>query len=500
MSSIFLTHCMVGPDFHSPSAPSTLKYTHLPMLKQTASAPTAGDSGKSQHFVYDKTIPAMWWKVFHSRELNHLIVLGIRHSPNLAAAKAALTQAQQNYFVQAGALFPSIAANFLVEPQRFNPALFGGSSSRPVGARITSIFTLYNPNLAIAYTLDIFGALRRQVESAAAQVDNQNYELEAAFLTLSSNIVNTAVNLASIRAQIATTSQLVRSQEKTLKIIKEQFNIGSASGLDVLLQQTELEQTRSALPPLKESLAQNYHALAILIGDLPSESDLPEFNLQDLHLPRELPIGCPSILVRQRPDIQAAEALLHSASAQVGVAIANMLPQFTINATYGGMSTVIGSVFEPQNIIWNVPMTLSQPIFNGGALLAKKRGADAAFQQAAAQYRQVVLQAFQNVADTLASIRYDAQLLQATKLAETAAFKAYQLSKQQYQLGGVHYLDLLIAERSWQTTTIARIQAEAARYTDSVALFQALGGGWQKRQSMQINPDLAQNTCEYRPV
>lgn len=489
---------MVGPDFHPPKPPPTAKYTHLPLPSKTAATPSLKNSGKSQKFVYNKNIPAMWWEVFHSPALNQLIVAGLRHNANLAAAKATLMQAQQNYVAQAGTLYPTVAANFLVEPQRFSPSLFGGSSTGTVGSKITSVFTLYNPNITIAYTLDLFGGLRRQVEAVGAQIDYQGYELEAAFLTMSSNIVNTAINIGSLRAQIEATNRLILSQEKTLKIIQQQFEMGGASRSDVLLQETQLEQTRATLPPLKQSLTQNYHALAILIGELPSESDLPHFNLKDIHLPAELPLSCSSQLVRQRPDIKAAEALVHAASAQIGVAIANMLPQFTVNATYGGMSTVLKNVLEPQNRVWSIPMTLTEPIFNGGTLIARKRAADAAFEQAAAQYRQTVLQAFQNVADTLGAIKHDAQLLKAEQLAEVAALQSYQMAKQQFQLGSVHYITVFTAERSYQLAVIARIQAEAARYSDTVALFQALGGGWQGRCPLSCEPALLQNMCQYK--
>lgn len=495
-----LIGCMVGPDFRPPAAPPTSKYTHFPLPPKTAAVPSLKNSGKAQKFVFNKNIPAMWWKIFHSPALNRLIVAGLRHNPNLAAAEAALMQAQQNYIAQAGTLYPQVTANFLVEPERFSPALFGGSTTNPLGEKITSVFTLYNPNLTIAYTFDLFGALRRQIETLRAQVDYQGYQLEAAFLSLSSNIANTAINIGSLRAQIEATNRLILSQQKTLRIIQQQFEMGGAARSDVLLQQTQLEQTKATLPPLKQSLTQNYHALAILIGELPSESDLPHFNLKDIHLPAELPLSCPSQLVRQRPDIQAAEALVHVASAQIGVAIANMLPQFTINATYGGMSTVLKNVFAGQNRVWSIPMNLSEPIFSGGSLVARKRAADAAFEQAAAQYRQTVLQAFQNVADTLGAIRHDAQFLKAQQSAESAALQTYQMAQQQFQFGSVHYITVFTAERSYQLAVIARIQAEAARYSDTVALFQALGGGWQGRSPLSGEPALVKNMCQYKAL
>ncbi len=493
--TFFLTSCMVGPNFHSPRAPHVCRYTESPTPTKTVSIEGAGKAGKSQHFIAGETLPSAWWHLFHSPEINALICQGLANSPNLAAAKAALVQAEENYIAQVGTLYPSLTANGQLERQRFSAAEFGGSGA---GA-ISSIFNLINANVGVTYTLDIFGGLRRQIEATGAQVCFEKYELDAAFLTLSSNIVTTSITIASLRAQIAATEELIQAQEKTLNIVKKQFNLGGASKADVLTQETQLGQLRATLPPLQQSLVQNQHSMSILIGQFPCEDAIPKLNLDKLNLPTNLPIGVPSRLVKQRPDIQAAEALLHAASAQIGVATANLYPQITVTGAYGWINTSVGGLFEPDNKVWNIAAAIAQPIFNGGMLEAKKRAAVAAYQQAAAQYQQTVLQAFQNVADTLRALQHDAELLKAQKNAENSAHRSLILTQAQFRLGGVNYLNLLTAERSYQQARIARIQAQASRYTDTAALFQALGGGWWRRPALNCDPQLNKNLERYRP-
>lgn len=484
---------MVGPNFHSPQAPNVSSYIRCANPTKTEKISSAGKSGKSQHFVLGKTIPADWWHVFHSHEINNLVYAGLTNSPNLAAAKAALLQAQENYIAQIGTLFPTVTGNLSAQRQRFSSATIGGSSSS------SSVFNLYGANVSVAYTLDAFGGLRRQIEALGAQADFQNYELEAAFLTLSSNITTTAITIASLRAQIAATQELIQDQEKTYNIVKKQFALGASSKTDVYIQETQLGQLRATLPPLKQSLMQNLHALSSLIGQLPDEMSLPNLNLDKITLPTDLPISVPSLLVRQRPDIKAAEALLHAASAQIGVATANMYPQITLTGAFGWQNTLIAGMFSPTNEVWNYAAALAQPIFNGGTLVAKKRAAVAAFEQSAAQYRQTVLQAFQNVADTLRALQHDAQTLKALTETENSAHHLLTMTEQQFQLGSVNYLNLLIAQRSYQQARIARIQAQASRYTDTAALFQALGGGWWNRCSLDNDCDVNKNLQRYTP-
>lgn len=468
----------MGPNFHAPIPPKTEHYIQNKSVKKTNQDKASGAAGKAQYFQAGRDIPGEWWRVFHSEGMNSLIAAGIAHNPNLEAAKAALVEAQENYQAQLGTLFPVVAANFSAERMRQNGTAFNADNSALTAPRT---FNLFNGNLSAAYTLDVFGGLRRQIEAVGAQVDFQAFELEAAFLNLSSSIVNTAINIASLDAQIDATRQLIKAQTKTLRIVQGQFNIGSASKADILLQETQLAGSYATLPPLKQSLAQQYHALSILIGELPREDRFPVFKLADLHLPGDLPVSCPSLLTRQRPDVRAAEALLHAASAQIGVATANLFPQITLNGSYGGQSNQLNTLFSPQNIVWNIGANAAQTLFQGGTLLAQRRAAIAAFDQAAAQYRQTVLQAFQNVADSLRALQNDADLLKSQKEVENTALQSLNLTQQSFQLGGASFLDLLISQRAYQVALINRIQAQAARFNDTAALFQALGGGWWNR-------------------
>jgi NodT family efflux transporter outer membrane factor (OMF) lipoprotein len=470
--SAALTSCMMGPNFHSPKAPATTRYTEPPQPAKTTSIRHAGNAGKAQHFIMGQDIPAAWWTLFHSQAINDLVQIGLDNSPNLAAAKATLTLAKENVNAQIGStLFPQITGTLGGERQRFNGAAFGGIGS-------SSIFNLYNATVNVSYTLDVFGSARREIEALVAQVDYERYELAAAYLTLTSNIVTTAVTVASLDAQIKATKDIIRYQQDELTILNKQFKLGGIAGADVLTQETQVAQTRATLPPLEQNLAQARHALAVLVGSLPSDFQLPVIRLSKLKLPDHLPVSLPSSLVRQRPDIQASEALLHAATAQVGVATANLFPQFTISGSYGWQSTVPSQLFKSGTNLWSWGGSLLQPIFEGGSLLAKRRGAIAGLEIAEAQYRQTVLQAFQNVADTLRALEHDAQSLKAQKAAEVAARKSLNVTQQQFRLGGVNYISLLTAERSYQAALVARIQAEAARYADTAALFQALGGGW----------------------
>jgi NodT family efflux transporter outer membrane factor (OMF) lipoprotein len=474
--SALLSSCMVGPNFHSPRSPHVKSFTETPMPAKTAATPAAGKAGKPQSFVQGQNIPAEWWYLFHSKELNQLITCGLANSPNLAAAYAALRVAQENLNVQVGnLLFPAFNAGFLAQRQRFSSATIGGT---PGGS---PVFNLFNASVNVAYTLDFFGGNRRQVEGFSAQVDYQQFQLIAAYLTLTSNIVTTSVAIASYKAQIDATIDLIDAQAGQLRIMTRQLGLGGVSRETVLTQQTLVEQTRATLPPLQKSLSQARHALAALVGTFP-DRQLPEVRLNALILPGKLPVSLPSNLVRQRPDVRASEALLHSAMTGIGVATANLLPQFTISGVYGWETSVASQLFSQTSKIWSMATNIAQPIFRGGALWAQRRQAIASYEQAAAQYRQTVLTAFQNVADVLRALETDARTLRAQQAAEVAARQNLYLSQQQYGLGGVSYLTFLNAQQQYQSTRIAVIQAKAARYADTAALFQALGGGWWNKE------------------
>jgi NodT family efflux transporter outer membrane factor (OMF) lipoprotein len=414
--------------------------------------------------------------LFHSDTLDRLIRQALADNPTLAAAKARLREALENRRAGLGALFPTIDANASTSRQKISGASFGQPDND------ISAFNLFNASVNVSYALDIFGGTRRALEALQSQIDYQQYQLEGAYLTLTSNIITTAVQEASLRAQIISTKNIQALQEKQLSVVENQFRLGGASRSDILAQKTQLAQTQATLPPLEKALAQTRHLLAVLTGRLPHEgAELPEFSLTEIDLPEELPVSLPSSLVRQRPDIMASEALFHAACAQVGVATAYLYPQITLTGSYGFAATNVGDLFNSNAVVWNLGAGLLQPIFHGGTLTAKRRAAIAAYDQAEAQYRSTVLQAFQNVADALRALEMDANALKAQADAEAAASDTFDLTQKEYQLGAVSYLSLLNAERQYQQSQIGLIQAQAARFADTAALFQALGGGWWNR-------------------
>lgn len=468
--AVMLTACMVGPNFHSPKAPKVTRYTESPLPPKTVKA--SGSGGEAQSFLKEKDIPLLWWELYHSPEINELVRAGLRHNPTLASASAALREARETWKAQIGnSLLPAIDAGGGVQRQRYSALQIGGAAGR------SATFTLYNVAATVSYTLDFFGGARREIESLRAQVDYQQFEVIAANLTLTSNIVTTSVSIASYQAQIDATQELIKAQQGLLNILNHQYRLGSVSNENVLIQKTLVEQTRATLPPLQKSLALSKHAMSALVGTFP-EGALPKINLNRLKLPSELPLSIPSMLVRQRPDVRAAEALLHAANAQIGVATANLLPQISLTGNDGWLNTSWSKLFTSPNNVWSIAGQVAQPLFHGGALLAQRRAAIAAYDQAAAQYKQTVLLAFQNVADALSALETDARTLQAQVRAEAAAKASLQLTLNQYRLGSVSYINLLNAQQQYQQTRISRIQAQAQRYSDTAALFQALGGGW----------------------
>lgn len=468
-----LNGCMVGPDFRSPEPPATKTYTETAMPTETAAAPVTG--GTTQRFT-DKDIPARWWELFHSQALDQLIRRALKQSPSLAAAQATLRQASENLRARSGTeYYPGIDAKLSGSRQKATGAAFG----QPGGF----YYGLYNASVDLSYSLDLFGGGRRELEALKSQVDYQRYQLEGAYLTLTANIVTNAVQEASLRAQLKATQEIITLQEKQLALVERQFQLGGAARSDVLAQQAQVAQTRTSLPPLEKALAQTRNQLAVYSGSLPSEATLPEFDLEGLQLPQELPLSVPSKLVRQRPDILATEELLHAAGAQVGVATANLYPQITLNASLGSQSGRLQDLFSSGTSIWSLGAGLLQPVFHGGELTAKRRAAIAAYDQAAAQYRETLLLAFQNVADVLQALDADARELKAQAEAETAARDTLEVAQQQFRFGAVNYLALLNAQRQHQQSLIGLVQARATRFADTAALFQAMGGGWWNRET-----------------
>lgn len=467
--SLALGGCVVGPDFKSPAAPqqSANSYTASALPAATVETKDAGQAGAVQHTNYGQALPAQWWTLFHSPQLDQLIRSALEQNPSLSAAEASLRQAQENYNAESGSLkYPTVAGQLGATRER--AALTGTTPST---------FNLYNASVNISYNLDLFGGNKRQLEGLMAQVDYQRFEVEAAYQTLIANVVTTAITEAALRAQLKATREVLSSQQKQLDVINKQLALGGIARSVQLTQSTQLAQTQALIAPLEKSLELTRNQLAVYIGKLPSEAGLPEFDLNSLQLPQELPVSLPSSLVSQRPDIRASEALLHQASAQVGVATANLYPQINLTGSYGGSRVQTGG-FSASSTLWNFGAGLTQPIFNGGALSAKRRAALAAYDQANANYRSTVLNAFKNVADSLRAIDSDATTLQAQANAEALAKASLDLATQQFNIGAISYLTLLDAERTYQQAHIALVQAQAARFTDTAALFQALGGGW----------------------
>jgi len=471
-----LTGCAVGPDFQRPTAPTVDGYTQQPLPAQTASVEVKG--GEAQRFVKDMDIPGQWWTLFHSKPLNDLIEQSLKANPDLESAQAALRVARENVYAQQGAFSPSVEANF--NPTRQKTA---GVLTSPL-ANSNYTYSLHTAQVAVAYVPDVFGGNRRQVESLKAQADSQRFQLEATYLTLTSNVVTAALQEAALRGQIAATRRIIDIQSKSLELLKRQYELGQIATGDVVAQEAALAQVQAMLPPLEKQLAQQRDLLARLAGRFPSESLVEEFELSALQLPHELPVSLPSKLVEQRPDVRSAEEQLHAASAEIGVSIANRLPNITLSASAGSSATAISQLFMPGTGFWALAANITQPIFQGGTLLHRQRAAEAAYDQAAAQYSSVVLTAFQNVADTLHAIQSDSDALKAAAAAERAADKSLSIVRQQLELGDVSYLALLNAEQTYQQAIISLVQTLDNRYTDTAALFQALGGGWWNRSDV----------------
>ena len=464
-----LCSCAVGPDFKRPDAPKVTGYSAEPLPAQKGT--------DAQTYVSGQDIPAQWWTLFHSPALDDLVQQSLTTNPTLQAAQAALRQANELVAAQKGSYFPQVGAEYDFSRNRdptgtLQPAL---NSGQPV-------YNLHTAQVSVSYMFDLFGLNRRQVESLEAQADSQRYQLEAAYLTLTANVVNAAIQEASLRAQIAATTEMVNSGRESGSILRHQFGLGSVAETDVMAVESSVANLEATLPPLQKQLAQQRHLLTALAGRFPDDEVAQKFELSDLTLPLEIPLSVPSSLVRQRPDVLQAEAELHSASAQVGVATANLFPQIGLTANVGGTSTLFKHLFKEGNRFWSAGGSLSQTLFQGGTLIHQKRAAVAALDAAGAQYRAVVLAAFQNVADALTALQVDADAVTANERAERAAGDTLKAIRHNVELGLTSYLALLNAQQAYSLAALNLAQARANRYSDTAALLQALGGGWWNRE------------------
>lgn len=464
-----LGSCAVGPDFTRPAAPQARDYGNTAL---TTTGVSGVPGGETQHLVPQLDIPAEWWALFHCEALNEVIDRALKANPDVKAAQAALRVAREQVLAQRGAYLPGVDAGAAASRQKTSAQLSPTPSSGELN------FSLYTAQLSISYVPDVFGLNRRTIESLSARAEQARFALIASHLALTSNLALSAVQEASLRGQITATRQLIAINADTLKVLRNQFASGYAGRLDVAAQESQLSQVEALLPPLLKQLAEQRHVLAALSGSLPDE-DIPQtFEFSQMQLPQELPLSLPSQLVEQRPDVRQAEENLHAASAQIGVAVANRLPNLTLTGNVGSSAVGGGQVFAAGSEFWDVGAALTQPVFHGGTLLHQERAARAAYEQAAQTYRSTVLSAFQNVADTLTALTQDAEALKAASAAERSAAVTLELTRKQQQGGYASYLALLSAEQAYQQAVLALTQTQANRYADSAALFLALGGGW----------------------
>ncbi len=474
--AVLLGSCEAGPDFKIPVPPEIGNFT----ADRLPASNSAG--GKTQRFAVGRDLPADYWTLFHSGALNNLVSRALRDNPNIDAARAAIRVAQANVYAEVGQMFPLASGNY---------SGTGGLTASQVSSPLVSganYYSLHTAQLSVSYVPDVWGGTRRQIESLEAVRDSQRFMNEATFLTLTSSIAVGAIQEASLRAQIRVTEKLIVIAKDILDKIKLQKDLGQLTGLDVAGQEALVAQTEATLPPLRKALALQRDALTVLSGHLPGEGLPEKFEFSALKLPVSLPVSLPSKLVAQRPDVRAAEENMRAASELIGAAIANRLPQFSINGDIGHSGTQFANLFtnNPAFYFYTGLANASQTIFDGFTLQQRQRAAEAGLDQAAAGYRLAVLTAFQNVADSLYAIKHDTIGLEKAILAEAAAKKSLDLTRVQLTEGQVSFPQLLAAQTTYLQAELVTIQATQNRYSDSVALFQALGGGWWNREAPAV--------------
>ena len=466
VSILMIMGCAVGPDFVRPEPPPVDRYTHG--AEPIATIPA---EGKEQRFEKGAAVVADWWRLFNSSRLDCIIKETLANNQTLQAAQARLRLSQDNLQAGYGVFYPQLDASFDAARLKSSQVRFGGNTA-------SSIFNLYTLTGAVSYALDVFGGNRRAVESLQAQVDFQRYTVLGTYLALSGNIVNTIIAAAAYRAQIEATEQIISAEKEQIRITEAQVEAGTVPYANILSFKSQMAATEATIPQLQQRLSQAEHLLSTLAGRTPAEWAPPRFDLDDLTLPSDLPITLPSELVRQRPDILAVEAQLHSANAEIGVATAALFPSFTVNGTYGLNNTSLSDLFKSASSFWSLGSNVAAPLFHGGALLSQRQAAIEIYRESLANYRQTVLNSFAQVADTLRALEHDAETLQAQSQALKAAEEALQLIHANYQAGIANYLQVLIANGQYHQAKIGYLQSLAQRFQDTVALFLALGGGW----------------------
>lgn len=458
--------CTVGPDFVRPKAPSGDHYN-----QGRDPAETVQVDGQSQRFESGIGPVANWWNLFDSKQLDATVAEGLANNPSLEAAQASLRQSNDNLRAGYGIFYPQVSADLKPTRQKFSPEMFGSSAP-------ASIFNLVTLSASVSYSLDIFGGEHRAIENLQSQVDLQRSTVLATYLTLSGNIVNTAIAIAAYRNEIKYTEQLIGLQKEQIAITEKQAQSGTVPFGSVLILRSQLATLEATLPPLRQLMSQSEHLLATLAGHAPSEWIPAQISMSELSLPSKLPLSLPSELVRQRPDILVAEAQLHGASANIGVATAALFPNFTLNGSFGQNATSMNGFFGSNANFWSLGADISAPLFNGGTLSARKQAAVDAYQQSLALYRQTVLGAFAQVADTVRALEHDAETMQAESQSVSTSEQSLHLAEINYRAGLTNYLQVLAADIQYHQTKLGYLQVQAQRLQDTTALFVALGGGW----------------------
>lgn len=465
-AALLTAGCTIGPHYSAPSAPPTRHYTAGTPPQRTVAA-----DGSAQRFSYGEHLNTQWWTLFRSPALDRLLRTALRHNPSLAAAQATLREAQATLEADEGVFYPQVSGTLGAKRQRFSGAAFGGTFP----ARYFSLFT---GGLNITYYPDFFGVNRLVYRQQKAQVDNRRFQMQAAYLTLESNLVSLAITAAETHEQIRATHTIIADQKAILTLMQHRYRLGAVPYLDVVNQRGQVAAARATLPPLAQRLAQTRHQLAVLAGQYPSQWKAHAWTLAGLRLPENLPVSLPSTLVQQRPDIRAAEAQMRAANAQVGIDTARMYPVISLTANFGQESPTLSNFFNPAGNIWSIASDLTQPLFQGGTLRAQRRASQEAYRAMAADYRKTVLGAFGQVADALRAVENDAVALKTQRQALDAAREALALARSQYAAGAVDYLQVLSAQIAYRNARIATLQARAQRLRDTVGLFAAIGGGW----------------------
>jgi NodT family efflux transporter outer membrane factor (OMF) lipoprotein len=471
--------CAVGPDFARPPAPTPSRYTEADLAAQTGVG-----AAQAQHFIAGHDVAGAWWGLFRSPRLTALVVAALRQNPSLEAAQQTLHQAQETRLAQEGGFLPSLSG----QANRTREEISSGQAGLP-NSFPGETYSVYDAQVNVSYTFDIWGQNRRSVEADQAEADYQRFQLEGATNMLAANTATAAINAASLAAQIAAEEKLVGAEQQLLATVRQQFELGGATGTDVATQEAQLANTQALVIPLQTQLGQARNQLAAYTGRVPEEAAIPAITLDELTLPGDVPLSVPAKLVEQRPDIRAAEAQLHTATAQVGVAIANRLPQLTLSGNIGSAPATVGKFFTPGEGTFAILNQLMAPLFQGGTLLHQQRAAVAAMKSAAATYRNTVITGYQNVADVLTALAQDGRALAANEAAERAAARSLSLAQIQYGAGGVSYLTVLTSQTQYQNAVIGLVRARAQRFTDTVALYTALGGGWWNRQDVAPPPE-----------